>query len=198
MRTIASILCPPDDTDAMKVLVISGGAASGNTSVQCQTFLSSLPERWGREMIRVGDLIINHCDGCGSCAGGECRHDDDMAKVIGAFDSADAVVFATPIRFNGPSSAVKAVIDRFQVVWESPDLIEKKRRFMTFIASSGSDKPDIKPCTTIFRSFCFAFGGEWIEPHVFTGTDRSTEGMAVAAAQFASKFAMAVVDRIDP
>lgn len=181
----------------MKVLVISGGSVSGNTSIQCQSFLSSLPDGWEGEMIRAGDLDIAHCEGCNFCSGGRCRYDDDMAKVIASFDSADAVVFATPIRFNGPSSSVKTVIDRFQAVWRSPGLIAHRRRFMTFIASSGSDNPDVRPCTTIFRSFCLSFGGEWVEPHIFKNTDRSTEGMAEAAAQYASEFSSAVTKRTD-
>ena len=122
----------------MKALVISGGSVSGNTSVQCQSFLSSLPDDWEGEFFRVGDLDIAHCEGCDSCAEGRCRCDDDMAKVIASFDSADAVVFATPIRFNGPSSSIKTVIDRFQAVWRSPELIGHRRRFMTFMASSAS------------------------------------------------------------
>ena len=181
----------------MKVLVISGGSATGNTSKQCQSFVSSLPSGWAAEVIRTGDLDIRHCEGCDSCADGRCVHDDDMAGIIRSFDSADAVVFATPIRFNGPSSSIKTVLDRFQLVWRSPDAITRKRRFMTFLASSGSDEPDVRPCTTIFRSFCLSFGGEWVEPHIFSGTDRSTEGMEKAASDFAVQFSTTVTERTD-
>ncbi len=179
----------------MKVLVISGGSATGNTSVQCQSFLSALPTGWEGEVLRAGDLEINHCEGCQSCEEGGCVHDDDMSRVIDAFDSADAVVFATPIRFNGPSSAIKTVLDRFQSLWLSPNTVTHRRRFMSFMASAGSDNPDPKPCTTIFRSFCMSFGGEWIEPHVFTGTDRSVFGMKDAAADYAVRFCSSVGQR---
>ncbi len=181
----------------MKVLVISGGSARGNTSVQCQSFVSSLPEGWETEVIRIGDRDIRHCDGCDSCVNGVCKHDDHMGKVLDSFDSADAVVFATPIRFNGPSSSIKTVLDRFQLVWRSPERISHRRRFMTFMASSGSDNPDPRPCTTIFRSFCLSFGGEWVEPHLFAGTDRSTDGLSEAAASFALQFSSEIAKRTD-
>lgn len=179
----------------MKVLVISGGSATGNTSRQCQAFVSILPGGWEKRIIRVGDSAIAHCEGCEACAEGPCIHDDDMKDIIRAFDSADVVVFATPIRFNGPSSAIKTVIDRFQVVWHTPDLVEHRRRFMTYIASSGSDNPDTKPCNTIFRSFCLSFGGVWLEPHVFTGTDKSIAGLTSAISDYSIRFLSEMMEK---
>lgn len=171
----------------MKVLVISGGAPGGNAYNMCQHFISALPDGWEAVLLDAGSMDIAHCDGCSSC-GGECIHDDDMARVIGEFDTADAVVFATPIRFNGPSSQIKTVLDRFQILWKDPGMAVRKKRFMTYMASSGSGNPDLRPCNTIFRSFCLSFGGVWAEPLVFKGTDSSTEGMLDAAERFAVQF----------
>ncbi len=179
----------------MKVLLISGGSAKGNTERQCQSFVSSLPDGWGYEIIRAGDMDVGHCEGCDSCSEGPCIHDDDMSQIISSFDSADAVVFATPVRFNGPSSSIKTVMDRFQAVWRSPGLVEHRRRFMSFMASAGSDNPDMRPCTTIFRSFCMSFGGEWIEPHVFTGTDKTLFGMEKAASDYCSRFVSVIAEK---
>ncbi len=179
----------------MKVLVISGGSSGGNTERMCQHFVSALPDGWDSEILHAGRMDISHCDGCDSCTDGECVHDDGMRKVIDSFDSADAVIFATPIRFNGPSSQIKTVMDRFQVLWRSPSAVSRRRRFMTFMASSGSGNPDLRPCTTIFRSFCLSFGGEWTDPFVFRGTDDSVDGMDEAVEAFAVQFSDTVADR---
>lgn len=176
----------------MRVLILSGGARRGNTFSQCQSFSSALPDGWECVMPDLYSMDIRHCTGCDACGEGGCIHDDDMTQILESFDSSDVIVFATPVRFNGPSSMLKTVIDRFQVLWRDPSAVSRRRRFMTYIASSGTDNPDLRPCSTIFRSFCLSFGGEWIEPHVFKGTDASTEGMAEAAAGFARQLSRIV------
>ena len=181
----------------MKVLVISGASAKGNTSKQCRSFLSGLPDGWESELISLSGMRIAHCDGCDACKRGRCWYDDDMCQIIKAYDSADVIVFATPVRFNAPSSQIKTVIDRFQFLWNNPDAVEKKRRYVTFIASAGRKDPDVKPCISIIRSFCLGFGGIWIEPHVFGGTDSSLRGMVGAARKFAGQLSETVMANED-
>ena len=94
-----------------------------------------------------------------------------MSKVITAFDNADIILFATPVRFNGMSSQIKTVVDRFQLLWNSPDVVEHRRRFMGLLMTAGSDNPDPNPNLKVFRSFCLSFGGVWAGSVVLSGTD---------------------------
>ncbi|MBQ3735582.1 MAG: flavodoxin family protein [Candidatus Methanomethylophilaceae archaeon] len=169
----------------MRVLVISGASAEGNTSKQCRAFLSGLPSDWESESVSAGGLRIAHCEGCNACRNGKCRFDDDMCQIFESFDKADIIVFATPVRFNAPSSQIKTVMDRFQFLWNNPGAVAKKRRYMTFIGSAGRAIPDVRSLISAFRSFCLGFGGTWLEHHVFAGTDSSTAGMEEVARDYA-------------
>jgi multimeric flavodoxin WrbA len=63
--------------------------------------------------IRLGELVLNHCDGCLGCADGACtRHDDDMAGLYPAFMKAKALLFATPVYFWNVSGLTKTLWDR--------------------------------------------------------------------------------------
>lgn len=169
----------------MKVLILCGGSEAGNTSGQCKAFASALPDGWGCSIIDLHSMDIGHCIGCGACSNGPCIHDDGFAVIAKKFDDSNVVVFATPIRFSGPSSIIKTALDRFQALWNGSLGIKRRLRYMTFMANGGSPNPDPRPCRSIFRSFCLSFGGEWIEPHVFPGTDDSIDGLEEGAAAFA-------------
>ena len=108
-----------------------------------------------------------------------------MGAIIDSVIDSDLIVFATPVRFNGPSSIIKTVVDRMQALWNHPDMLSKKERWFTFMASAGRDDPGIEGCRTVFRSLCLSLGGKWIEPHVFSGTDSSLEGLESSAVSFA-------------
>lgn len=133
---------------------------------------SSLSDVFSVDCLNVTALDIAHCTGCGSCSSaGTCRFDDDMSKVLRAFDDADVIIFATPVRFNGMSSQIKTVVDRFQLLWNFPDTVEHRRRFMGLMMTAGSDRPDPTPNLKVFRSFCLSFGGVWAGSVVLSGTD---------------------------
>ena len=155
----------------VKVLILSGGSPNGKTYRMCQSFISALPEGWDASLVQISDEIA-HCTGCNRCRTGDCVFHDDMDDIVRKMDASDAVIFATPIRFNGPSSMMKAVIDRFQAVWNRPDRLSPRRRIFTFMATAGSNEPNLAPCTTIFRSFCMAFGGDGTLRGIWYGSER--------------------------
>ena len=105
-----------------------------------------------------------------------------------AFDDADLVVFATPVRFNGMSSQIKTVVDRFQLLWNAPDIIEHRKRFMGLVMTAGSDNPDPKPNLKVFRSFCMSFGGVWAGDAVLSGTDSKDVDYEGCASDIADQF----------
>jgi multimeric flavodoxin WrbA len=63
-------------------------------------------------------MNIRWCLGCRQCERlGKCVVADDMQKVYPLFESAKAVVLASPIFFYTVTSCVKPVIDRTQALW---------------------------------------------------------------------------------
>ena len=156
----------------MEVLILVGGCKNGHTDTLCGHLTLGLPEGFSVNRLNVSSMDISHCTGCNTCASrGACVHKDDMMKVIESFDRADIVLFATPVRFNGPSSQIKTVLDRFQLLWNSPDLVSHRKRLMGLLMTSGSDNPDVNPNLKVFRSFCASFGGVWTGNVILKGTD---------------------------
>lgn len=146
------------------------------------------------EVINVTELDISFCTGCESCKGGSgCIHDDDMRIVLDAFDRADVVVFSTPIRFNGPSSMIKTVLDRFQELWNDAGRVDHRPRYMGLLMTAGSVNPDPNPSLKIFRSFCASFGGVWLGHSIMSGTDEGCDGATACVDDFISQ----MMDTID-
>ena len=169
----------------MEVLILVGGRAGGNTERLCHEFVDMLPEGVDSNVLNISRMDISHCIGCDVCKGGDgCCYDDDMSIVMDGFDKADVVLFASPVRFNGPSSIIKTVLDRFQALWNDTGRIEHRRRHIGLMMTSGSDNPDPNPCLKIFRSFCFSFGGEWIGYVLAKGTDSGDTDFRGYAASF--------------
>jgi arsenate reductase len=92
----------------------------GNTDLLLEAFLEGAQGK-GAEVLKV-DVPSKHitpCQGCRFCEKqGFCRlQDDDMGEMNYLLRRADIVTLATPIFFYGPSSQIKALIDRSQALW---------------------------------------------------------------------------------
>lgn len=62
---------------------------------------------------------FSFCNGCNYCENnGKCVH-RDLDDFYNAFETADAIVFASPVYNGGFSAPMKALIDRFQVYYTS-------------------------------------------------------------------------------
>jgi len=69
------------------------------------------------EVIRISELRSKFggciaCMGCQKSEKFECQVDDDVRPVLARMPKADAVLFATPTYFFGPSAQTKSVVDR--------------------------------------------------------------------------------------
>ena len=83
----------------MLVSKIAEGATAGGAQV---------------EVVHLGSLHIQDCDGCHACwRGGQCSKNDDMRLIYPKIAAADTVVFATPVYWYGPTALMKAFVDRF-------------------------------------------------------------------------------------
>ena len=102
----------------MKIVALNGSprAEMSNTHVMVDAFLSGARDGGAdTENVFLAKKKINHCLGCFSCwlkSPGECVQSDDMPELISKYQSADVVIFATPLHVDNVSGIMKDFIDR--------------------------------------------------------------------------------------
>lgn len=68
------------------------------------------------DRINIVDYKINGCKGCYTCEQFTdkpgCPQEDDALEVLGRLMAADAIVYASPVYMWGPTSQIKAIVDR--------------------------------------------------------------------------------------
>jgi multimeric flavodoxin WrbA len=70
------------------------------------------------EFIRLNDLKISPCQGCGGCSKtSTCVIEDDMTILYEKVDLCDLLILVSPIYFYGLSAQCKTFVDRFQARW---------------------------------------------------------------------------------
>ena len=91
----------------------------GNTDILLDEFLRGCTERGAAcERIRICELRVGGCRGCGGCEKtGRCVVEDDMQPIYEALERSDRIVMAAPIYFYNVPAQAKAVIDRTQALW---------------------------------------------------------------------------------
>ena len=165
-------------------LILCGSARKdGVTETMCRSASATL-ESMGYDAvaIRITD-DISHCRDCGFCRDGGCVLDDAMSGIYGEFAKADLLVLATPVHFSGPSSLIKAAVDRFQPYWYNRDLPHPSAALG--LVCAGSESPRFGPTESIFRAFCATVGMRWLGQLEFPDTDRNKgEGAAEAVDGF--------------
>lgn len=99
----------------MKVLgIVCSARKGGNTQILVKEALASAREAGAQtELVSVVDKNIAPCDGCGSCREtGVCRLQDDMQSIYQQLETADAIIFGSPVYFGSVSAQAKAIMDR--------------------------------------------------------------------------------------
>ena len=98
-----------------KILIVSSSLRSGSNS----EILAHEAEKGAKdagnevEFINLKGKEIKFCIGCLSCQQThKCVLKDDMADLIGKVQSADAIIFATPIYYYEMSGQLKTFLDR--------------------------------------------------------------------------------------
>ncbi len=114
----------------MKVLALLGSPRKGgNSEVLLNSFLKGVEHEGGTvELIRLYDLDIKPCIGCGGCdKTGECvLEGDDMIPLYDKIIAVKRIVFASPIYFYGIPAPAKAFVDRTQALWNRKRLLQEK------------------------------------------------------------------------
>ena len=99
----------------MKVLgIVCSPRRAGNTEIMVEEALAIAREAGAEtDIFLVNDKTINGCDACGSCfQTGSCRIKDDMQPLYQKMESAEAILFGSPVYFHSYTAQAKAIIDR--------------------------------------------------------------------------------------
>ncbi|MBO7047776.1 MAG: flavodoxin family protein [Spirochaetia bacterium] len=102
----------------MRILVLNGSPhVSGNTAAMVNAFKEGAESKGHTvEVIQVGTKQVKGCLACEYChtkGNGKCIQKDDMVPVYEAIDTADMIVFASPVYYFGLSGQMQSVISRF-------------------------------------------------------------------------------------
>jgi len=127
-----------------KILIVDGISRNDGFTKKLVEFLKSSVNTENVVAFEPYKEKFEFCDGCNFCEKNEqCKY-KDLDLFMSEFETADLIVFATPI-YNGMVSApMKALIERFQPYYsyfykyQKTQKIEK-RRSAIILASSGRD-----------------------------------------------------------
>lgn len=124
----------------MKVLALSGSPRrKGNTETLLRAVLRGAEAAGGEiEVVRLYDLRIQPCIGCGGCdKTGECVLEDDMQELYPKILAAQRVILASPIYFYGITAQAKAFVDRCQALWNRKRLQKEKGEWRKDLSRKG-------------------------------------------------------------
>lgn len=122
----------------IEVLAFNGSPRKkGNTEVLINAVAHGVEKAGGGiEIIRLCELTISPCIGCGGCSKkGKCVIEDDMTQLYDKISLAKRIILASPIYFYGITSQAKAFVDRIQALWSRKYLLDE---------GVGKDQPDRK------------------------------------------------------
>jgi multimeric flavodoxin WrbA len=125
------------------------------------------------------DKHIEFCTNCRTCAQnpgkvrGNCRHNDDMAAILGQVDSADGLVLASPVNFYNVTAVTRRFMERLIVYgyWPwgtgAPKFrIVKSGKKAVLVTSSAAPafigKIFFRPALTALKAIAQCFGAEVI------------------------------------
>lgn len=107
----------------MRILALLGSPrARGNTDTLAARVLEGAKDAGASlESIALRRLDIRPCTGCEKCWHKDrpCVFDDGMTRVYDAMAAADVLLLVTPVYWYGPTTLMKAMIDRL-VVFNRP------------------------------------------------------------------------------
>ncbi|MBU0662910.1 MAG: flavodoxin family protein [Proteobacteria bacterium] len=105
----------------MHTLIILGSPRkNGNSETLARSVASGIEQNSDAtlEFIRLNDLQISPCQGCGGCdKTSTCVINDDMTALYEKVDNCDHLILVSPIYFYALSAQCKTFIDRFQARW---------------------------------------------------------------------------------
>jgi multimeric flavodoxin WrbA len=109
----------------MKVLgIVCSAREGGNTEILVKEALASAREAGAQtELVSVIGKNIVPCDGCYGCRKtGVCHIKDDMQSIYRQLETADAIIFGSPVYFCSVTAQAKTIMDRTFVFFQGMKL----------------------------------------------------------------------------
>jgi len=151
--------------EALKILVILGSPRKGgNTEILADAFIRSAEAAGAQvEKARLTDLEINGCLGCGACKKtGTCRQQDDMTGLSEKLLDVDLWILVTPVYWWGPTSQMKAFVDRWYALQYGPHPGRLKGKRAALISCFADAVEDATPClVSMLKQSINYLGMEW-------------------------------------
>jgi multimeric flavodoxin WrbA len=169
-----------------EVLILEGSPRKGgNTSVLLDAVGRGIARAGGSlERIRVAELEVAPCLGCGGCdKTGLCVVKDEMQALYEKITAARRLILASPIYFYALTAQLKAVVDRGQALWSRKSLAQKagswradpeRKGFLVAVAATRGERVfegAILTAKYFFDAADFVYGGELL----VRGIDRRGE-----------------------
>jgi len=141
----------------MKLLVLLGSPRkNGNSETLARKVGEAVAAEGGTvEYIRLNNLKLRPCQGCGGCEKtGVCVIKDDMTEIYTAVDAADRVMLVSPVYFYALSAQCKICGDRFQARWSRKYLLKEhfrkeEGRKGYLLSTSATTGPKIFDCSVL-------------------------------------------------
>lgn len=105
------------------------------------------------ERVRLHDLEIRGCTGCGICGSSHCKIDDDLPELARRIAEADGLIFGTPAFLRRADEATAAILDRLGGYFTGLGAMplsdaERAGRIRRAIIITATDAPE--PIATFF------------------------------------------------
>lgn len=159
----------------MKLLILLGSPRKGANGETLVRKIAEVVEQggWTTDYIRLNDLSVRPCQGCGGCdKTGTCVVEDDMTEIYRAVDAADRIIMVSPVYFYGLSAQCKSCGDRFQAKWARKYLLKERFRQgegrKGYLLSTAATKgPKIFDCSILTARYIYdamdvEYGGEFL------------------------------------
>ncbi|MGB3210889.1 MAG: flavodoxin family protein [Desulforhopalus sp.] len=159
----------------MKMLIVLGSPRKGGNGETLAHKIADAVEKGGGTVtyIRLNDLNLRPCQGCGGCdKTGKCVIKDDMTAIYQAVDDADRILLVSPVYFYGLSAQCKIFGDRFQARWSRK--YQLKERFRQeeerkgyLLSTAATVGPKIFDCSILTAKYIYdamdvEYGGEFL------------------------------------
>lgn len=168
------------------VLILLGSPRrKGNSERLIEAVSNGVSEAGGRvEAVRVADLNIAGCIGCGGCdKTGHCVVKDDMTPLYDKITTASRVILVSPVYFYSITAQLKAVVDRCQALWSRKRLLSPpgptpehrdRKGYLVSVAATRGDKV-FDGSVLVAKYFCEATGLEYGGEFLVRGIDHRGE-----------------------
>ncbi|HWQ63136.1 MAG TPA: flavodoxin family protein [Methanospirillum sp.] len=147
----------------MKIIGIASSPRKGANSQTLVEHVLSGAEKAGAktELVRLSDLDIKPCIGCGGCKKGNgCVQKDDFAGLVGKLETADAVVFGSPVYFGRLNAQAYPFMDRCYSLLKSDFSTDfpKGKKFAFALTCGGMGAEAVNPVNEYVKHI-FSFLG---------------------------------------